>query len=285
MANPVLSRPETFAPAQTTIAATPGYAPQAPYTQAPNTQAPYTQPTPPQEWAPPQPPATTTGRMTLDDVLTKTALVMGAVVVVAVLSWKFLSGHLEILGAAALICGLAAFIIPLIGAFRRHVGPVFAFVYAVLEGVFLGAISGMFELLYPGIVFQAVVGTFFAAAATLAAFHVGKVRLSGKFMKVLFISLLAYAGVALLNLGLSFAGIDLGFIAGPTGEVPVQAWLFAGLGVVLAVFCLVEDFQYIEHGIQTGAPSSQSWTAAYGLTVTMVFLYIKILRILSYIRR
>jgi uncharacterized YccA/Bax inhibitor family protein len=223
--------------------------------------------------------------MTLDDVLTKSAVVMGLVVVVAVLTWKLLGDNLAALAPAALICGLAAFIIPLIGAFRHSVGPAFALVYAVVEGVFLGAISGVFELYYPGIIFQAVIATFVAAACTLAAFHFGKFRLTGKMQKILFISLLAYAGVALINFVLYLFGINLGVIAGVTGEVGGLAWLFAAIGVVLAVVSLVQDFQFVEQGIRQGAPAKMSWTAAYGLTVTMVFLYLQILRILSYLRR
>ncbi|MDR1808107.1 MAG: Bax inhibitor-1/YccA family protein [Propionibacteriaceae bacterium] len=305
MANPVLSRPDAFAPAQTpsTYAQAQGPFSQAPWqgapgqtadgqaygqtaygqapAQTPAEQATYGQP----PYAFPPTPAAPADRMTIDDVLTKTALVLGATVVVAVLTWKFFGDNIMVLAPAAMVCGFAAFIIPLIGAFRRSVGPAFAFVYAVVEGVFLGTISGIFEMYYTGIVFQAVLATFVAAAATLAAFHFGKFRLTGKVQKILLISVLAYAAVALINFLLSLAGINLGLIAGMTGRVGALAWLFAGIGVVLAVICLVDDFQFIEAGIRQGAPAKTSWMAAYGLTVTMVFLYLKILRILSYLRR
>jgi uncharacterized YccA/Bax inhibitor family protein len=223
--------------------------------------------------------------MTIDDVLTKAAILLGAVAAVAVLSWKFLGHNLEILLPAALVCGLASFIIPMVAAFRRSMGPVPALIYAVLEGVFLGGLSGLFELYYPGIVVQAVLGTLMATGVTLAAFHFGKVRLSGKVQQILFISLTAYAGVALLNFVLYLFGIDLGLIAPMTGKVGLLAWGFALLGVVLAVVSLIDDFQFIEAGVQAGAPRKTSWVAAFGLTVTLVFLYVKILRILSYIRR
>ncbi|MDR1264447.1 MAG: Bax inhibitor-1/YccA family protein [Propionibacteriaceae bacterium] len=286
MANPVLSRPDAFV--QRAPAGSPTFTPapwQSPGGQPAAYQQPYAYGQPAPGQSPQAPAPTPTGRMTIDDVLTKTALILGAVVVMAVLSWRLLGDRLDLLAPVAIVCGLAAFIIPMVGAFRRSVGPVFAFVYAIAEGIFLGAISGLFELYYPGIIFQAVIATFVAAGATLAAFHFGQVRLTGKVRKVLFISLLAFAGVALVNLILYFCGINLGLIAGITGDVSALAWLFAGVGVVLAVVSLVDDFQFIETAVQQGAPAKTSWVAAYGLSVTMVFLYINILRLLSYIRR
>jgi uncharacterized YccA/Bax inhibitor family protein len=298
VANPVLTRPDAFAPAQTPQT----YGPTGPYTQTdPYAQQPYAQTDPYAQQAyaqtgpyaqqpygqpaPVQPDAR--DRMTLDDVLTKTAVILGAVVVVAVLTWRFLGDNMPVLLSAGTICGLAAFIFPLVGAFRRSIGPVFSLIYGVIEGVFLGAISGLFEMYFPGIVFQAVVATLIAAAVTLAAFHFGKVRLTPKIQKILLISLISYAAVALVNFVLSLAGIDLGLISsiGASGKVGLLAWGFALLGVVLAVVSLVDDFQHIEEGIRQGAPAKASWVAAYGLSVTMVFLYIQLLRILSYLRR
>jgi uncharacterized YccA/Bax inhibitor family protein len=192
---------------------------------------------------------------------------------------------LPALSTAGLICGLGTIIFPFIAAARRKVGPGIAIAFAILEGVFIGAISLIFELVYPGIVLQAVLATFVAAALVLVAFRFGKIRLSNQVIKIVSISMMAYVGVALVNLGLHFAGIDLGLFPGPTQEVTGWAWLAAAIGVGLAVFSLIADFQYVEQGIENGAPSSESWRAAYGLTVTLVWLYVNLLRILSYIRR
>jgi uncharacterized YccA/Bax inhibitor family protein len=222
-------------------------------------------------------------RMTLDSVLTKAAFTIGGLVIVAALSWMFVP--LQILMPVAVLAGLVSIICPLIVAFRRAVGPGLAFLFAALEGVFLGGLSKWFESEYEGIVAQAVVGTFVAAGVTLAAYHFGKVRVSGRVRRIVFLSLIAYGLVALLNFILSLAGINLGFYAGVAGPVSPWAWLWAGIGVVLAVITLLDDFQFIDQGIRAGAPAKQSWVAAYGLTVTMVFLYTHILRILSYIRR
>ncbi|MDR0959023.1 MAG: Bax inhibitor-1/YccA family protein [Propionibacteriaceae bacterium] len=294
MANPVLSRPGAFTSAPGYGQAAPGYAPggyqqnpygpQAGYQQYPAGQQPqgYEQygPTPGQQFPPAQAPQ---DRMTIDDVITKTAITLGCIVLVAALGWTFLP--LETLLPISFVAGLVTIIFPLVAAFRRGVGPGFAIAYAAVEGLFLGGISKYFEAVYPGIVMQAVIATFIATAVTLGAFHFGGFRLSSKFRKILMLSVIAYAIVALLNLVLSLLGVNLGIVAGVTGDVSAMAWLFAGLGVVLAVLSLVDDFQYIEAGVQMGAPASESWRAAWGLSVTLVWLYWQLLRILSYIRR
>ncbi|MDR2974873.1 MAG: Bax inhibitor-1/YccA family protein, partial [Propionibacteriaceae bacterium] len=240
------------------------------FAQAP--QYPPTQGYPPQTWQTP-PVAPVQKTMTLDDVLTKTGVTLGTTIVVALIAmWSVLhfGAQVSTVATAGVICGLATIIFPFVAASRRTVGPVLAIGFAVLEGVFLGAISLIFELAYPGIVLQAVSATFVAAAITLAAFHFGNFRLSGKMRKVVMISIIAYAGVALVNLVLSFAGINLGLFPGPGQAVSGWAWLAAGVGVVLAVLSLVDDFQFVEQGIANRAPASESWRAAYGLTVTLV---------------
>jgi len=259
-----------------------GY-PQQPY-------APYApqQGYPQQSWQMPPVEPTTQKTMTLDDVLTKTALTLGTVVVVAILAiWATVNLGVtpSMFYTVGIVCGLATIIFPFIAAARRKVGPGLAITFAVLEGVFIGAISLLFEMVYEGIIFQAVLSTFVAAGLTLAAFHFGKFRLTSKIRKIVMISVIAYGGVALLNLVLFLFGINLGLFPGPYGSVSIWAWVAAGVGVVLAVLSLVDDFQYIEQGIANRAPAAESWRAAYGLTVTMVWLYVNLLRILSYIRR
>ena len=254
-----------------------GYQPQGGYEQ-------YAPPQP--TWQTPVEPPAVQKVMTLDDVLTKTALTLGTTVVVAVMamsSTKFLGWPM--LASAGMICGLATIIFPFVAAARRRVSPALAITFAVLEGVFIGAISAIFEIVHPGIVKQAVVSTFVAAGLTLAAFHYGKFRLSSKMRKIVMMSTFAYLGVVLVNLLLSFFGVHLGLFPGPHGEVSAWAWLAAGVGVVLAVLSLVDDFQFIEYGIAQRLPATESWRAAYGLTVTLVWLYVNLLRILSYIRR
>lgn len=233
-------------------------------------------------------PSDTQQVMTLDDVLTKTALTIGTTVVIAIgAAWTTIALHVPIqtLWVAGIICALATVIFPFVVYKRRKIGPAIALGFAVLEGVMLGAFSLIFEMVYPGIVLQAVLATFIAAGATLAAFKFGNFRLTTRMRKIVMMSVIAYAGMALTSLVLNLLGINLGLFPGPGQPVHWFAWLAAGIGVVLAVLSLVDDFQYVERGIANGVPSSESWRAAYGLTVTLVWLYINLLRILSYLRR
>lgn len=232
----------------------------------------------------PQPP---TSVMTIDDVITKSAITLGTVVLVAAVTmWAFAQGilPLQLLQPVAIVGALVAFGVVLLVSFRRQIKPGFVLAYAAIEGVFLGAISFMFEFIYPGIVIPAVMGTFVAAGATLAAYKIFRIKVSNKFRRMVVIGTMAYAGVLLVNLLLSLFGINLGIIS-VTGQVSGIALLASAVGVGLAVFNLILDFDYIEQGIALRAPASESWRGAFGLTVTMVWLYVEILRILSYFRR
>ena len=317
MSSPVLSKSQAFsASAQQQ---SPQYIPWDPsgqqqYTQPTNGQSPYGQPQygqpmygqptygqqyapppqagfqqpPAQSWQAPVQPPTSRGVMTLDDVLTKTLITLGTTIVIAVLTgWLTWTMDLPLTGVLTVgtLCMLATVIFALIAGTRRKIGPVTAIVFALLEGVFLGAYSVFFEASYPGIVIQTVMATMVAAALTLMAFRSGKFRLSTKVRKVVMIAIIAYAVTALLNLFLALLGVNLGLFPGPTGSVSIWAWLLVGVGAVLAVLSLLDDFQYIEQGIANRAPASESWRAAYGLTVTLVWLYINLLRLISYIRR
>jgi uncharacterized YccA/Bax inhibitor family protein len=285
------TEPYGYAPPGQPATGQPGFAPSG-FAPSGFTPAGSQQPPTGPGWAQPTwqaPPVPTSQRvMTLDDVLTKTALTLGTTVIIAVLAgWATITLNLPLqsLWVVGIVCGLATIIFPFVAAARRKVGPGIAIPFAILEGVFIGAISLLFEMVYPGIVIQAVVATFVAAGLTLAAFKFGKFRLSGRMRKIVMMSMFAYVGVALLNLVLFLFGINLGLFPGPTGSVSWLAWLAAGLGVVLAVLSLVDDFQFIEQGIANRVPAQESWRAAYGLTVTLVWLYVNLLRILSYIRR
>jgi len=264
--NPILSKKDAFTPAAPNG---PGYAPYpGPYAQNPYQQNPYPQ-------APVQ---RDQGRMTFDDVITKTAVVMGLLIVSAALSWVFIPDALYL--PALILSSLVGFGVVLLVSFRRNVSPPLVFVYAVIEGVFIGMISKLFEQWYPGIVIQAVLGTFVAAGITLAAYKFFNIRVTSKFRKIVILSTLAFAGAMLVNFILSLFGLNLGLRgAGLFGIV------FSLIGVVLAVLNLVLDFDYIEQGVAIGAPARESWRAAFGLTVTMVWLYVEILRLLSYVRR
>ncbi len=270
--NPILSRQDAFTPA-----APPQYN-QNPYAQSSSGYAQY--PTPGYQQAPVEP---LEGRMTLDDVVTKTAVTMGVLVIAAALAWMFVPDTLYF--PALIASGLIGFIVVMIVAFRRNVSPGLVLVYAGIEGIFIGMISKIFESYYSGIVVQAVIGTFAAAAVTLAAYKFFNIRVTPKFRRVVIIATIAFAVALLINFILALFGVNLGLRDSGTGAISLLAVVVSLIGATLAVLNLVLDFDYIEQGVAMGAPASESWRGAFGLTVTMVWLYIEILRLLSYLRR
>lgn len=221
----------------------------------------------------------TTGRMTIDDVITKSAVTMGTLMAVAGLTFLFLPKGLLL--PAAIGGALVSFGVVLLVSFRRQISPAFVLAYAAIEGIFIGAISKVYENLYDGIVPAAVMGTLVAAAATLGAYKFFRIKVTSKFRKMVMIGTIAYAGVLFVNFILSLFGMGFLFSGGNLFFLLA----ISALGVGLAVFNLILDFDYIEQGVAMGAPASESWRAAFGLTVTMVWLYIEILRLLSYFRR
>jgi uncharacterized YccA/Bax inhibitor family protein len=284
--NPILSKRDAFTPA----APQQGQAPygQAQFGQNPYGQTgfqPYQQPGYPQGpgGEPFSPTSAPQGRMTLDDVVTKTAITLAVLVATAALAWNFMPPQLYF--PAMVVSGLVGFVVVLLVSFRRAVSPPLVLVYAAIEGVFIGMISKVFEMRFEGIVTQAVFATFVAAGVTLAAYKFFNIRVTPKFQKVVFLATVAFALAMLLNFVLSLVGVNLGLRAGVDGPVSLLAIGISLLGVVLAVLNLVLDFDYIEQGVAMGAPARESWRGAFGLTVTMVWLYIEILRILSYLRR
>ncbi|HET8794841.1 MAG TPA: Bax inhibitor-1/YccA family protein [Arthrobacter sp.] len=220
-----------------------------------------------------------TGRMTIDDVIMKTIGCLAVLVVGALIGAAF-----PILLWVGLIGGL---VLGLVNAFKREPSPALILAYAALEGLFVGALSGILEGLYPGIVFQAVMGTLIVFGVTFALFKSGKVRASPKAMKFFMIAISAYALFSLVNLGMMMFGAtesawglrtDVEIFGIPLG-------VFIGvLAIGLAAFSLIIDFTAIEQGVRNGVPAKYSWTAAFGLTVTLVWLYVEILRLLAILR-
>ncbi len=269
--NPILSKQDAFTPA----------APQ--YGQNQYGRSPYSQ-YPPEAYGQPAPvQQVPEGRMTFDDVVTKTAVTMGLLAITAGLAWKLVPASLYF--PAMILSGLVGFVVVMVVSFRRQISPALVLAYAGIEGVFIGMISKVFESLYPGIVVQAVVATFFAAGVTLAAYKFFNIRVTAKFQKVVVLSTIAFAVLMLVNFVFSLATGGGGLRGGLTGEVGLLAWGISLIAIVLAVLNLVLDFDYIEKGVAAGAPARESWRGAFGLTVTMVWLYVEMLRLLSYLRR
>src|SRR5690625_1292037 len=226
-----------------------------------------------------------TGRMTYDHVIMRTAVMLGIIVVVGTATWFTLPG-LYIVGA---IVGL---VLGLINAFRREPSKPLILGYAVAQGVFLGGISAFFESVWPGIVFQAVLATVATFAVTLVLYTNRVIRVTSKMRRFFMIALLGYLAFSLINFGLMlFAGSNFGAFGLRSVEVNIPILGTVPLGVIvgllavfLATMSLLVDFDAIERGVEQGVPERYGWTAAFGLTVTLVWLYLELLRLIAIFR-
>jgi uncharacterized YccA/Bax inhibitor family protein len=217
--------------------------------------------------------------MTLNDVIVKASLTLAVVVVAAALAWWRTPDNL--VNPVFLAGALLAFVMAMVLSFSRKVSPVLVMVYAAAEGVFLG-IGSKFVANWVGdstVIVQAVLATLVTAALTLATYKYFAIRVTPRFTKMVIIATMGFAGVILINFVLSLFGVNTG-IAG----FGVMGLVFAALGAGLAVFNLILDFDLIERGVRNGAPQNEAWRAAFALTVTLVWLYWNILRILAILR-
>lgn len=229
--------------------------------------------------APPAGPAQT-GRMSFDDVIVKTVLTLALVLVGGAIGW--------FVPALALPGAIVGLVLGLVNSFKREPSPVLIMLYAVFEGVFLGGLSGMLERAFPGIVIQAVLGSLSVFAVTLFLFKSGKLRVTPKATRIFIIAISGYALFSLLNFGLMVFNVTdqpwgIRSMNIPGTNIPFGVVLGL-LAVGLAAFSLVMDFDSIQQGVQNGAPAKYAWTAAFGLTVTLVWLYVEILRLLAILR-
>lgn len=212
--------------------------------------------------------------MTIDDVVTKTAITLGLAVVTGALTILF---HAWALALPAFVVGL---VVSLVIIFKRTPSAALVLVYAGAEGIVLGAITGLFDSIYPGIAFQAILGTFGVFAAMLVVYKTGAVRVTPRLTKWVIGATVGAAVVMLSDLVLNMFGANLGIRTG--GPMSI---LFSLLVIGIAAFNLLLDFEQADRMIRTGAPARWAWYAAFGLMVTLVWLYLEILRLLSYLQR
>ncbi|MFC8600581.1 Bax inhibitor-1/YccA family protein [Isoptericola sp. NPDC057191] len=229
------------------------------------------------------PSATTadTKRLTYDDVIIKTGGLLALLVVVAAVTWNTVPELWPIGMIAGLVLGL-------VNAFKKNPSPALIIAYTVAEGVFLGGISIAFAQIAVGssgepltsVVLQAVVATMATFGAALFLFKSGKVRVTPKFTRWLLIAMVGYLAFSLINVVLTWTGVvdGWGLRSGPIG-------IIVGLVAVgLAAASLIMDFDSIKRGVEQGVPAKFAWSAAFGLIVTLVWLYLEILRILAILR-
>ncbi len=228
-----------------------------------------------------------TGRITMDDVIMKTAALFGIVLVFAYVGWQVAQtsiGTLAVFGGIAL-----TLVLGLVIAFKKTISVPLIVAYAVVEGVFVGAVSNFYSLafdppgqtlVFKGIVGQAILATVCVFVAMFAAYATRLIRVTDKFRRIVTMAVLGYALFAVVNFVYALvSGQPFGL--GGTGPLGIGISLFA---IGLASFMLALDFDSIERAIASGAPQKYSWLLAHGLIVTLVWLYLEILRLLGRLR-
>ncbi|GIF96225.1 Bax inhibitor-1/YccA family protein [Catellatospora citrea] len=214
--------------------------------------------------------------MTIDDVVVKTVSLIGAAVAAAAATWILVPTQaLAVTWIAAMLVGL---VLGLVISFAQITNPVILFAYALVEGVFLGAVSKAFETRWNGIVLQAVIATLGVFFIMAALYRARIIRATPKFMKVVIGAAAGLAVVMLVNFGISlFTGS-----AGPLRDGGGIAIIFSLICIVVAALMFVISFQQIEDGIAAGLPRKYGWLGAFGILVELVWLYLEILRLISY---
>ena len=236
-----------------------------------------------------------TGRMTVEDTVLKTLGLFAVLLVAAVGGWLWTMSPVTVANPYPtmtpwIVGALGGFVLAMVIAFgsRKKIRPALIFGYALFEGIFVGAISAYFEFLWPGIVVQATIATLAVVGVTLALFASGKVRASKRATKVFMIAMIGYLVFALINVGLMLFNVPMA--AGPFGIYSQEVFgiplglIIGVLVVIMAAYSLVLDFDQIQQGVRNGAPRQFGWLGAFGIMVTVVWLYIEILRILAILR-
>ena len=227
-----------------------------------------------------------TKRLTIDDVVMKTTGLFAIVLVTAFFAWQLTPtfGGVLMIGAIA-----ATLVLGLVIAFKKTISVPLIVGYAVFEGVLVGSVSRVYNDVFPldagqsafqGIVPQAVMATLSVFAGMLLAYKTGLIKVTAKFRRIVTLAVIGYAIFSLVNLGYALI-TDTPFGIGGTGALGIGISIFA---IGLASLMLALDFDSIDRAIAAGAPEKYSWLLAHGLIVTLVWLYLEILRLLGRLR-
>ena len=222
-----------------------------------------------------------TGRMTVEDTIVKTILAFAVLLIGAYVGWTFASFPIMITG---LVGGL---VLGLVNSFKKVPSPALIVAYAALEGLFVGSISMVFNSIWDGIVTQAVIGTLGVIGVTLFLFLSGRFRSSARMTKVVSVAMIGYLVYQVINMILMTTGVtgnaQFGLSSATIMGIPLG--LIIGVVVVfLAAYSLVLDFESIKLGAERGVPAVYAWQGAFGILVTVVWLYLEILRMLALAR-
>ena len=209
----------------------------------------------------------------MNDVMVKTGINLGLVAVGAAVAW-----HAPVLLLLGMVGGL---VLGLVNSFKKKVSPILVMTYALMEGLLLGGLSAVVDMRYPGVAIQAVLATLVVAGTTLALFANGKLRATPKLNKIFMIGAIGYMAYGLISiLGAGIFGSSLNSFS--IGGIPLG--LVVGLfAVALATYSLLLDFTTTSEAVEAGLPERESWRLAFGLTASLVWLYVEILRVLMYL--
>ena len=225
--------------------------------------------------------AATDRTMTVQGTITKIALLLALVIAGAVFTWTKVMNGLET-GAVSvngwMIGGsVAGFVLAMVISFKQEWAPFLSPVYAVCEGLFVGTISAYFEAMYPGLVMRAVLLTFSVLFALLFLYKTQLVKVTQRFRSILMGATMGIALAYLIPFIIRLFGVNMSFMFGG-GSLGI---IVSVVVVAIAALNLVLDFDFIEQGSQSGLPAYFEWYGAFGLMVTLVWLYIEILRLLA----
>jgi len=218
--------------------------------------------------------------MTVEDTIAKTVGAFALLLVGAAIGWI---ADMPLLWIGA---GLVGFVLALVNIFKKQPSGALVLAYSAVEGVFVGGISRFYENAYGGVVTQAVIATIVVVGVTLALFASGKIRASKKATKVFLIAMVGYLIFTLLNIVLMATGViqstqglrDFSFMGIPLGAI------IGVLVVIMAAYSLVLDFDFIQKGAANGAPRAFGWKGTFGIMVTVIWLYLELLRFFAILR-
>jgi uncharacterized YccA/Bax inhibitor family protein len=231
-----------------------------------------------------QPSATAvdTDRMTVEDTVLKTVVSFVVLLAGATVGWLATPA----VPYLWIIAGIIGFVLALVNIFKKSPSAPLILLYAGMQGVFLGGISLFYETRFSGIVIQAVIATFAVFGVTLALFASGKVRASRKATKIFLIAMGGYLVFSFVNVILLATGVNKdpwGLLSQPVFGIPLGL-LIGVLVVIMAAYSLVLDFDAIQQGVKNRAPRKYGWSGAFGIMVTVIWLYLELLRMIGIAR-
>ncbi len=221
--------------------------------------------------------------MTMEDTIAKSAVAFGVLLVGAAVGWL----TIDMIPFLWIGAGIVGFVLALVNIFKKQPSGGLVLAYSAAQGVFVGGISAFYEAMYPGIVAQAVIATLAVVGVTLALFASGKIRASKRATKVFLVAMIGYVLFSLINVGLMIFGVSddpWGLRSGvEIFGIPLGIVL-APLIVIMAGYSLVLDFDFIQRGVRNRAPKAFAWSGAFGIMVTVIWLYLELLRIFAIAR-